>query len=352
MKNGIKISVFLCLVSFWAWGCSSGKTASASSSLNAENKTDSTYNKDALDAFLRGSMADMKNDHASAILEYQDALRLEPKPSVYYALAKDYLLLNKLSLALPNAKTAVSADTSNIEFIGLLADIYAAAKLNDSAALCYEKIIHLDSSNVSAYYNLGSIYSNQRPVQALKIYKKLITLVGAEWTVLVQLADIYDRMGNQDEAIKTEEDLLSIDPSNFELKKLLIQTYIKSKKFDKALRAVEDSQQQFPDDVALLDLKAQAYIQSSDYKKAAQVYETLFKNPNLPLEAKIRVGTLFLGQSQVDSSIVPVARHLFEVLDKDTTDWQVKLLLGEIALYQKDDSTAVRQLKNAIDLAT
>jgi tetratricopeptide (TPR) repeat protein len=343
------LSIFLILA--LVYGCESSRVQKDNKVSIRGIKETGRKSKEALDHFINGSLDDMKGDYASAILEYQDALNLDNSSGIYYALAKDYLLLNKLSLSLVNAKKAVAIDSTNTDYDYLLADIYTNARLTDSAAVAYEKIIRLDSTDTHAYFNLAVIYEQSKPMKALAIYKKLLELTGPEWNVLARIAELYQRMGQTEEAVKTVEQLSAIDPSNTELQKLVIDTYLKAKKYDKALDKVDDMLKLFPDDPVFLEQKAQIFLQQNNWNEAADQYALLLKNPDIPIETKVRIGSVYLAQSSKDSTLLPVAKKLFLSLDKDSVNWQVKMFLGEIALRERDDSLAITYFKDVTELA-
>jgi tetratricopeptide (TPR) repeat protein len=93
-------------------GCSSQReTVSESKDIVLSSKETEGKKQQALDHFINGTVAETKGDYAAAILEYQDALNLDPSAGIYYALAKNYLYLNKLSLALQNGRKAVKCST-------------------------------------------------------------------------------------------------------------------------------------------------------------------------------------------------------------------------------------------------
>ena len=135
-----KLFLIISLISVLIYGCESSRVQKDGKASEKNIKQSGRKSKEAMDHFINGTLADMKGDFASAILEYQDALNLDKSSGIYYALAKDYLLLNKLSLSLDNAKRAVSIDSTNTDYYYLLADIYTNARLTDSAAAAYEKI--------------------------------------------------------------------------------------------------------------------------------------------------------------------------------------------------------------------
>ncbi|MGE5432302.1 MAG: tetratricopeptide repeat protein [Syntrophomonadaceae bacterium] len=346
----LKNTIIIFGLAFLLFGCSSDKIQKGDEAALADS-VESLQSKVAIEHFIDGNIADAKGDYSAAILEYQDALRMDPKAGVYYALAKDYLLTNKLSLALENINNAIKLDLSNVDYYNILAEVYTNAHQADSAANAYEKIIKLDSVNVAAYYNLANIYQQSKPLQALNLYQKLLRITGPEWSVLARVAELYERIGNTDESIKTIEQLLTLDPSNVEVRKLLIESYIKENKFDKALGAIDELQAKFPEDLSLREMKAQIYLQKNNWPKALGEYRVILDSHSVPVESKIKIGSIFLTQSMQDSTLLPLTREVFEKLDHDTTNWQIKMVLGEIDLRERKDSAAISEFKQVTELA-
>ncbi len=301
--------------------------------------------KKAMSHFIDGSVAESKGDFASAILEFQDALRLDPNAGVYYALAKNYFALNKLSLALQNSKKSVELDSQKIEYYELLADIFSTAHQPDSAAIVLNQIIALDSTDIQAYYQLARLYENNRPSDAINIYNELTKRIGPEWSVLSRVAELYEKLGEFDKSSATVERLLELDPANSSLQKLLIQTYLRAKKFDKALKLVNDILELTPDDLEAHETKAQIYIAQDDWASASKEYSYILNQKDVSLDAKLRIGASYFAQSLKDSTLLPIAKDFFEKMDKDTTDWQVKMYLGAIAINEGKDSIAIENFK-------
>jgi len=78
----------------------------------------------AMNHFLDGMAAESKGDFSMAIIEFQEALQYDPQPGIYYQLAKNYFYLQKLSLALQNSKKSVELDSTNLDYLNLLQEIY------------------------------------------------------------------------------------------------------------------------------------------------------------------------------------------------------------------------------------
>ena len=316
------------------------------------SKIDKETSKRAMEHFINGSIDEVKGEYASAILEFQDALRLNPSAGIYYALARNYYILNKYPNALENCKSAVSLEPNQLDYRDLLADIFSAAGQFDSAAVVLEGIIRKDSSRVQSYYKLARIYENSKPLESIKIYNKLTDIIGPDWDVLVRVSQLYQSLGQTDNAVSSLKKLLSIDPENTQVQKLLIQLYEKSKMYDQALKIVNDVLRSNPDDLDARQLKAHLYLDQKDYKSAAKEYIYIVNQPSVPLNNKINIGGLYFTQALKDSSLFPITENIFEKINKDTTNWLVKMYLGAISISMGKDSSAIRYFDQVTKLAS
>jgi tetratricopeptide (TPR) repeat protein len=307
--------------------------------------------KEALVHFINGSVLESKGQYAEAILEFQDALRLDPSAGIYYALAKNYRIINKIPLALQHCKKAIELSPRKVEYYDLLADIFSSAHQYDSAAVVLEKIIEIDSTQLNSYYKLARIYESSRPLQAIATYNKLTEIIGPDYNVLIRVAELQESLGNLNKAAEAIEELLTIDPSNTSIQKLLSEIYAKDGKYEEALKIINEIIEFNPDDLDARERKAQLLIQQNEWGAAADEYNYILEKPDVSLETKIRVGVSFFAQSFKDSVMLQHAKQLFETINKDTADWQVKMYLGAIALVEENDSVALDYFNEVKDLA-
>jgi tetratricopeptide (TPR) repeat protein len=346
MKMYMKYIILIIVIS----ACSSQVAVKTENKDNNLSPSDSLIlSRKAQDHFIKGNMSEMKGDYAEAILEYQEALQFEDAAGIHYALSKDYIILNKLSKSLTHAKAAVKKAPENVDYNFLLAQIYSMARIIDSASLYYEQVIKLDSSNFQAYYNLGKIYESTKPRKALSIYDKLLERTGPEWNVLVKIADLNERMGNVDETIITVEELIKLDPSNLQLKKLLIESYIKTGRAEMALIYTNEAMELFPEDLELIEYKANALIQLGAWEEGAQEYLKIVNSDDVTFESKIGIATAFLSETTRDTTILPLAKDVLTQIEKDSSNWQTNLFLGEIAVQENNDSLALEYFRKAAD---
>lgn len=305
----------------------------------------------AMEYFINGQILDTQEKYDEAVLEFNKALELDKSGGIYYAVALDYFKLNRLAWAKQAAEKAIESDKTNKEYIYLMASIYETARTTDSAAVCYEKILKLDSLDVRANYGLAEIYKVNKPSESLEIYNRLLRALGPTPEVLFEIASINERLGNSKQTIKTIEDLLKFNPSDSNLKKILIESYMKEKDYEKALKLINDELVAYPNDLNLLGYKGGILAEQGKWDDAKDAYLRIVTNPDVNYGAKIKIGVSLLAQSKTDSLAADAAKYVFEAVDKDTADWQVKFYLAEINLTQKNDSLAIQYYKESSQVA-
>ena len=336
----MKYYLFTVFVGLLLISCSQTEEVVKATNQTTRSNRENNPQQKALDHFLNGSVAEQEGNYNNAISEYLTALKYDTSGGIYYSLAKSYFAINKLSNALQYSRLSVKAEPNQLEYYNLMSDIFIVAHENDSAAVVLEKMISMDSTEVNYYYKLARVYENSKPSEAIRIYEKLIKIIGPEWNVLIRVAELYEKLGSKDEAAKSLEKLLALDPSNVALQKLIIDFYQRTGKYDKALTMVNNILELFPDDLEAREKKALILIREGKWQEASEQYQFILKDDSIPLESKIDIGASFFAKSITDSTILPFTKNIFKTINADTTDWQVKLYLGAIALTEGDDSTA------------
>ena len=226
-----------------------------------------------------------------------------------------------------------------------MADVYSAARNYDSAITVLEMASIIEPNNVSLYYKLARLYEISKPLEAISVYEKLIDIIGPDWNLLIRIGELYEKTGNIDLALESIERLLEIDPSNNQIKILLLDFNQRAGNYDKAIRIADDMLELTPHDVLIREKKALLLISKEDWEAASDEFNYIIEDETVNLEAKINIAASYYEKSIIDSSLLPVAKNLFERIDKDTTDWQVKMYLGAIALSEGDDSLAIENFK-------
>ena len=348
----MKKYLVLLILALLVFGCSGSDISKNNKTFKSTIVDPEILKKRATEHFVNGSIAESKGDFTTAIREFNQALSYDTSAGIWFALAKNYLTINKLADALKCSKLSVELDSSEIEYSLLLADIYIGAREDDSAAVILEKILVIDSLNVNVYYKLARLYEKSRPLEAIKIYDRLTGIIGLDWNVLFRVAELYEKLGYKEKAAESIQGLLEIDPSNIALKKLAIDFYARNGYDDEALKMLDEILESIPDDLEAREKKAQIFISQNKWDEASKEFKYIIEQPSVPLEAKIGIGANYFAKSFTDSTALPIAKELFESINIDTTYWQVKLYLGAIALFEKNDSLAIENFKYVTENAS
>lgn len=347
MKRVIIIYLLiLTTLSFLFNGCGgSDKTIEDDKTPVPSSLGESIRKKKALDHFVNGSVLEAKNDYNAAVLEFENALSYDTTAGIYYSLSRNYLYTNKLIQSLSSIKKAVELDSSKVEYYELMSDVYSTAKNYDSAITVLEKASLLEPDNVNLYYKLARLYEISKPLEAISIYEKLIGLVGPDWNLLIRIGELYEKLGNNELALEAIQRLLDIDPSNNQLKTLLIDFNQRAGYLDEAIHIADDLLETNPHDIAVREKKALILIQQEEWESASEEFNFIIEDENVNFDAKINIAASYFDKSMSDSSLLPVAKSLFERIAKDTVDWQVKMYLGAIAFSEGEDSLAIENFR-------
>ncbi len=306
----------------------------------------------AMGLFIEGMGAEVKGDYNTAIEKFSEALQFDESAGIFYSLAKNYYFIGRLANALGYSKKSIELGGEQTDYLELLEEIYYSARQYDSSAIVLNKLIALDSSNVNAYYKLARRYEDNKPLTAICIYKKLMTIIGNDWVVLTRIAELYEKLDQPDEAIGAIEELLVLDPANLTVKKFLLDYYLKYSKYDKVISTADDILLLYPTDIDAIQKKGESLLRLNDWNSAAVQYEKLIKDPAVIYDGKLGIAATFFAQSFKDTLMFPVAKTFFTIINEDSSSWQSNLYMGAIAVREQQDSLAIFFFENVKENAS
>ncbi len=350
MKKILSLTFVITAAMFLVSCSASEKTAKEIENDKFFKKTEIYFkNQTAKEKFIEGLIREEQGDYTGAILEFYDALNYDSSAGIYFALAKNYFRLDRVSNAINNIRIAEKKDPNNLDYKLFAAEIYRYAKLYDKAAEEYKKVLAVDSLNVKGLYGLAQLSEAKRPTEAMNLYKKLLRVTGPRWDVLIAMADLSTRMGNLDETIEYTKKLIKLNPSEPILKKILIELYVRNGKYDDALRITDELIPIYPNDLQLLEYKASIYVFKKDWEKSYEAYRKIIRSADVPLERKFLISTSYINEfeNDKDTTLLDYAKKLLLEIDADTLDWRIKAALGDIYQRKGNDSLAVKFFKQA-----
>ncbi len=305
----------------------------------------------ALKHFINGALEDSKGDYAKAVQEYQDALRYDRDPAIFYALSKDYSILGKHALAAQAARESIRLDSGNISYRENLAAIYINASQRDEAIREYEGILALDSNYTSAWYALGRLHLTRRPLKALEIFEQLLDREGESIELLLQIAQIYATMGKFEQAADQLERVVRLEPGNRMIQLQLAEMHHRGGKTPKAVEILESMIEADGSDVEALATLADIRMEQRDFAKATMLFERLLALQKDNPEIKLRVGAAYFGQAEKDSTLLGKAKKLFEEAAAAMPEnWRPFWYLGAVEDMRGNDSLAATYFERVTSL--
>lgn len=345
--------MLLIVVSIMIGGCSSSGERAAAGNYGGTDSVSQASHDAALQHFVDGSTYEMKGEFAQAVLEYQDALRYEKNHAVFFALSKCYSQLGKHSLAIENGREAVRLAPEKIEYRKNLASAFIAAYDLDSASHQYEEIVKRDSNSIENWYSLARLYQVRNPQKALQLFEIMVQRFGAEWDVLLQIAELYNQMGQFDKAASAMKQMVALDPSNAELKRSLAQAYVRAQQFDEAQKVYEDLTQTYPDNLDFRGEYGIVRLLQKNYAEADSLFAPLLSSDTVNVDAQLRIGEIYFGSVEKDSTLMPSARRVFEqIRTAHPEDWRPYWFLGALGALGRDSAAAVENFRRVTELSS
>lgn len=307
----------------------------------------------ALTHFIDASMLESNGDFAPAILEYQDALRFDRDPAIFYALAKNYSMLRKYDVAAENGREAVRMDSTNITFRETLADIYFSAGQLSAAADEYGKILAIDSNRTQSMHTLALLTERKNVLQALELYDRILARNGPSWDVLLRIGELNASLRRFDKAIAAFQQLLKIDSGNEAIGRTIAELYFNAGEYDSAAALYGELSRATPQDTELRGALAEVYIHQGLWSRAEQEFRIMLKADSVSADTRFKIASAYYLQTQKDSTLLSATIEQFTLFhDQYPDDWRPYLYLGVLHRQKKEYAHAQRSLERAVASAS
>jgi tetratricopeptide (TPR) repeat protein/SAM-dependent methyltransferase len=281
----------------------------------------------------RGIVFGQKGDFLYAINMFKKAIELAPlEPDPHGHLAWQYYQTYKYNLAIKEYETLISLSAETTEVFYLLGDCYFNLERLPECEVCYKKALEIDTSNVNVLIRLADLYAHRKQYDmALSLIKDSLKKLPSEkletkYSDLLKEKELYDFMIKEPERYFTEslekaeilrenrnwdlavieyKKLLIIQPLNPEIYFKIGCTYMERimPRYDLAIAAflkVIILDPGYPD-VYLFLAKAQS--QYGFMSDAVESYETHIKNHPDSTDALMNLGNLYCLIQEFDKAI-------------------------------------------------
>lgn len=227
--------------------------------------------------YLSGQLNETGKRFAAAINDYELALKKSPDaPEPLSGLVRLLLAQKKPDQALSRVREVLKATPSNVVAHGLMAEILMIQGQYPQAVAQFRETISLSPKLVPAYKNLAKTQLLMKDVKAAEqTYRDGIKATDANTALRVELANLYQQLGQTDEAIREYEEALKQEPDSKmlanNLAMLLVSHREDKKSIERAAQLVEPLSRS--DNAAHLDTLGWVRYKRGEYDSAIRALE-------------------------------------------------------------------------------
>ena len=158
-----------------------------------------------------------KSDNDSALLAYQNAVRLKPSFHSFYRIGWIYNDFGEFAKALPALDRAIAIDAT--QYAAYTEKGYAHRRLDqlDDAIAAFQRSISLKPESYIAPYELGSLYREKKMyAEAERYLQQSLSNKSENAKALNELGAVQRHLGKNSQAVSTFNKAISLDPDDSE----------------------------------------------------------------------------------------------------------------------------------------
>ncbi|MCI0449168.1 MAG: tetratricopeptide repeat protein [Chlorobi bacterium] len=293
---------------------------------------DKPANPKALELFIEAKTFELKDNYLAAISKYNDALRIEKSPGIYYALSKLYSNVTQHQKALEYVLEAVKLSPANILYKEHLSDVYIILGDYNNALKYLKEVIQKNPDDINLLYNIGRMYEAlKQPSEAIKYYENITENYQYDETVLLRMADIYESYNDYANTAATVEKLLLLNPTDINLKYSAAAAYVKIPDYDNAIRIYEEILSTNPNNRDVQTEVIKLYFRQHRNSEAFEKYSKMINRDSVDFMTKMDVAIAFFQASSEDKEALSVSKSILQTLQTAyPNEWMPEYYLAYI----------------------
>tara|TARA_B100000029_G_scaffold507326_1_gene591697 strand:+ start:1449 stop:2948 length:1500 start_codon:yes stop_codon:yes gene_type:complete len=267
----------------------------------------------ALHHFMQGEFLMNQGNYALAVLEFQDAIELDPNaPTIHVSIADAYRRLGKGKRSEDHLKIALELDPQEIEAREMLGQLYIAQK----------KIL-----------------------DAQTIFKELHELYPDNIDYIFMLADLAQLQKNWDDAIDFYIQSYQINSMAVNALEQALQIALTTNSFDRAEEVCELLLEDDPDNLKFLETMRDLTLFSQKYEITLEFVKRIEKVNGTTLELLIQKSALYEELGKLDMAL----NIMYEALELDSINADILHRLVALLMDNNDHQNAILYNQKFVD---
>ena len=311
-------------------------------------KADDIKNKDlAIHYFMQGEFLLNQGNYALAVLEFQDALNIDPNSStIHVSIADAYRRLGRSGHAEDHLKIAIDLDPKDVSGRELLGQLYLVNRQYDQALTQFLALVKIDSNNDNYLTMIGNIYNLQKQwSNSIDFYLKAFEVNSQNFKALESAMQVSLSAEFYEKAEEVCRKLVQYNPNNGSYWVTYKQITAYNKNYKKTLLAISELER-ISGKATNLTLEKSAILQElNDIDNAIKILVETYDPDNPELEIVKRLVSLYLERENFTDATI-----FNEILLRDYPNDKSGYINGAIiSLNNNSPEEAIQYLKPNID---
>ena len=304
--------------------------------LTADNISDKEL---ALNHFMQGEFLMNQGNYALAILEFQDAIELDPNAStIHVSISDGYRRIGKLDKAENHLLIALELDPKEQEAFEMLGQIYLAQQRYPEAKRIYKELIDLEPDNIDYIFTLADLARIEKEWDlAIDYYLKGYETNAMAVSGLEQALQIALTTNNFKRAEQVCLLLLEENPDNINLLETMKDLTLFNGHYDQSLNILDKIEKLNGKSDEIFIQKSALYEELGQPDRALEMIYSALKSDSLNIDVLHRLVTLLINQNKNEDAIL----YNQKIIDNHPNDSRGFINTAVLAMSGKKPEDAI-----------
>jgi tetratricopeptide (TPR) repeat protein len=364
-------------------GCSQHPEPVLDQSVKQIVENDQEPNPEALKHFMDAQLYLSQNNYPMAIIELQDALRLDPTvSSIHVSLGEALWKLGKVDRAEDHLQSALSLDVNDIDARKMLADQYIIRHLYDKAVEQFDALHKIEpdvAEHIIAKAELAS--ARLQWDRAIQLYREAYEIDKSMIVALEKATELALRSNKLQTARELYGQLVKIDGRNVEYLSAYADLIIMEERYDEATEIIDKIMEIEGNNKDRLFQSGIIFYQKGQLTYALEFFIKAYNADNQDVHILHFISTVYFELDQPDSGKVfavklieldpedprgfinsalaemnknqfqEAVNILLAVVDTFKSEYAIQYLLGNAFYQQKNNEEALIFLNRALNIS-
>ena len=249
----------------------------------------------ALHHFMQGEFLMNQGNYSLAVLEFQDAIDLDPNAAtIHVSIADAYRRLGKIKRSKSHLDIAISLDPNETEALEILGEIHIQNKDYSNAQLVFKKLYDINPTNLDYIFALADLARVKKEWNlAIDYYIEGYNTNSAAINGLEQALQISIATNNFNKAEQICELLLDEQPNNTKILQTLIDLSLYNNNYELSLKMLKKLEKLNGTSIELSIQKSAIYEELKDEEKSIAVLLEVLEKDSLDISILDRLVNLY-----------------------------------------------------------